>query len=91
MNDSCSLPSHPPVYTLYAYSRVGAVLNRSKEEPDTSGPANTTNCFFERNNATDGGGIYSAAGFDIIEGCWFEENLAGSCISRADVDRASLR
>lgn len=62
------------------------------EEPDTSGPAKTTNCFFERNTATDGGGIYSAAGFDIIEGSRFEDNLAGSCILRADdVDRASLR
>lgn len=49
----------------------------SEAEPDTSGPANTTDCVFERNIATEGGGVYSAAGFDIIRGCSFETNFAG--------------
>lgn len=56
----------------------------SKNEPDVSGPANTTNCVFERNIATDGGGIYSAAGYDIIRDSWFEANLAGETMSNTN-------
>eukprot|EP00903_Cladosiphon_okamuranus_P016944 g15619.t1 len=48
----------------------------SEAEPDTSGPTNTTGCTFQHNNATDGGGIYSAAGYDIIRDCRFEANFA---------------
>ena len=54
---------------------VGSVWSAS--EPDTSGPANTTDCVFERNIANDGGGIYSAAGYDIIRDCQFHDNFAG--------------
>lgn len=50
----------------------------SEGEPDTYGPANATSCVFENNIATDGGGIYSAAGYDIIRGCRFEANFAGT-------------
>ena len=49
----------------------------SKDEPDTSGPANVTTCIFERNTATDGGGMYSAAGYDIVRDCQFHANFAG--------------
>lgn len=48
----------------------------SEAEPETSGPTNTTGCTFQHNNATDGGGIYSAAGYDIIRDCRFEANFA---------------
>ncbi len=52
----------------------------SEAEPDTSGPANVSGCVFEHNNATDGGGIYSAAGYDIIQESRFEGNFAGGGI-----------
>lgn len=48
----------------------------NKEDLD-SGPANTTECEFERNNATDGGGMYSVSGYDIIRDSRFEANVAG--------------
>eukprot|EP00903_Cladosiphon_okamuranus_P007092 g6891.t2 len=53
---------------------TGSAWNEA--EPVKSGPANTTNCVFDRNNATDGGAIYSAAGYDIVQDCWFEANVA---------------
>lgn len=58
----------------------------SNAEPVESGPANTTNCIFDRNNATggDGGAIYSAAGYDIVEDCWFEANIAGAHMKSLD-------
>lgn len=63
----------------------------SEAEPDTSGPANTTGCTFEHNNATDGGGIYSAAGYDIIRDCQFEANFAGEGAHVASVKRTIVR
>eukprot|EP00903_Cladosiphon_okamuranus_P015456 g14274.t1 len=53
----------------------------TKDEDDsgslnTSGSANTTKCIFERNRAIDGGGIYSSAGYDIVQDVWFEGNVA---------------
>ena len=42
-----------------------------------SGPAYTTGCKFEGNNATDGGAMYSAAGYDKIVDSSFTGNLAG--------------
>lgn len=49
----------------------------SNGSPNTSGPANTTRCIFERNRASDGGGMYSSAGYDIVHDSRFEGNVAG--------------
>lgn len=54
----------------------GSVWNN--EAPDDSGPVNTTTCVFERNRADEGGAIYSAVGYDIINDSWFEDNFAGT-------------
>ncbi len=53
---------------------------RTESEPDTSGPAYVTRCVFERNSANDGGGIYSAAGYDVVQDSRFEDNFAGGGI-----------
>lgn len=50
----------------------------TKESPYTSGPANMTACVFESNRADEGGAIYSAAGYDMINDSWFEDNFAGT-------------
>ena len=47
------------------------------DDSEVAGPANTTNCIFERNSAIDGGGMYSSAGYDILQDLWFEGNVAG--------------
>ncbi|CAM9161301.1 unnamed protein product [Ectocarpus sp. 13 AM-2016] len=47
-----------------------------EESPDVSGPSNITMCMFERNTAVDGGGMYSAAGYDTVNDTWFNDNLA---------------
>ena len=41
------------------------------------GPVNTSMCDFERNNAGDGGAIYSNAGYDNITHSRFKGNVAG--------------
>lgn len=61
----------------------------SSAAPFESGPANTTNCVFDHNNATDGGAIYSAAGYDIVRDCWFEANFAGVQLMRSWIDFSS--
>lgn len=63
------------------YSIPGLALSSSgsvsdSQEPD-SGPVETSMCFFQRNKAVDGGAVCSAAGYDLIEGSRFEDNLAG--------------
>lgn len=61
----------------------------SQDRPSDTGPANTTSCVFERNTATDGGGIYSADGYDIIRDCQFEENLAGgNIVQKRELDHS---
>lgn len=80
----CSYP--PPVNpsnVIRNISGLGLVSTGSvwsPARPDDSGPANATSCDFERNTATDGGGIYSTGGYDFIRRCRFEENLAGGNI-----------
>lgn len=44
---------------------------------EDSGPANTTECVFEQNSVSDGGGMYSVSGYDIISDSCFEANIAG--------------
>ncbi|CAM9198462.1 unnamed protein product [Ectocarpus sp. 12 AP-2014] len=41
-----------------------------------SGPANASACVFAWNSAVDGGAMYSAAGYDMIESSLFEDNSA---------------
>lgn len=48
------------------------------QEDDDPGPTNTTACVFKGNSADDGGAMYSAAGYDIIEDSSFEANFAGT-------------
>lgn len=48
------------------------------DEDDDPGPTNTTACVFKNNIADEGGAMYSAAGYDIVEDCSFEGNFAGT-------------
>lgn len=56
---------------------------------DVSGPVNTSMCVFERNNAGDGGAIYSNAGYDMITDSRFKENVAG--ITPSEVASSALQ
>ena len=88
LSPSCSLSF--TVYVDQKHSRSGLALFSSgsvwnKHSPNSTGPANMTKCIFERNKAVDGGAMYSAAGYDMINSSWFEGNLAGmspSVVSR---------
>ena len=42
------------------------------------GPSKITGCRFDGNTATDGGAIYTAAGYDVIVDSSFTGNFAGS-------------
>ncbi|CAN0451238.1 unnamed protein product, partial [Ascophyllum nodosum] len=48
------------------------------EENDDYGPSNITGCRFDGNTATDGGAIYTAAGYDMVVNSSFTRNFAGS-------------
>ena len=47
------------------------------EETGGLGPSNITGCSFEDNEATDGGAIYTAAGYDMVVNSSFTRNFAG--------------
>lgn len=49
----------------------------NEDRPEDPGPLTTTGCVFEGNRAEEGGAIYSAAGYEQITDCWFEDNFAG--------------
>ena len=48
------------------------------EENDDFGPSNITGCRFDGNTASDGGAIYTAAGYDMVVNSSFTRNFAGS-------------
>lgn len=54
-------------------------------EDDDPGPTNTTACVFKDNSADDGGAMYSAAGYDIIQDSLFEANFAGTEFNLAPI------
>ena len=51
------------------------------EENDDFGPSSITGCRFDGNRATEGGAIYTAAGYDMIVNSSFTSNSAGSFYS----------
>ncbi len=58
---------------------VGAVAFVSCGEDETvrGSAAVTSACLFDSNEAIDGGGVYSASGFDHISDSTFVNNFAG--------------
>ena len=61
-----------PLESPYEYI---ATLN---EETGGFGPSKITGCRFDGNTATDGGAIYTAAGYDMVVDSSFMRNFAGS-------------
>lgn len=92
VSSSLPLPTHSNLSCLawldQRHLRSGLAFFSSgspweEDSPDVSGPSNVTMCVFERNNAVDGGGMYSAAGYDMINDTLFEDNLAGMTMKNA--------
>lgn len=60
---------------LALFSSGSAVTDEM--DPGDPVPTSTVACVFKGNSADDGGAIYSAAGYDIVEDSSFEANFAG--------------
>lgn len=81
---SCShvsmLPMGVLLRTPHRFSGLAMLFTGTlwnEDDPVDSGSANVTECEFERNSASDGGGMYSVSGYDIIQDSRFEANVAG--------------
>ncbi|CAN0500586.1 unnamed protein product, partial [Scytosiphon promiscuus] len=55
-----------------------ALVSCGEDETIRGSAALTTGCTFDGNSASDGGGIYSASGFDHIADSTFTNNFAES-------------
>ncbi|CAN0535808.1 unnamed protein product, partial [Scytosiphon promiscuus] len=53
-----------------------ALVSCGEDETIRGSAALTTGCTFDGNSASDGGGIYSASGFDHIADSTFTNNFA---------------
>jgi len=55
-----------------------AFVSCGEDETVRGSAAVTSACLFDSNEASDGGGVYSASGFDHISDSTFVNNFAGA-------------